>query len=87
MVVRFAATATLSQLNDNLQPMKMFSLNAISWVSTVATLQMAADVLQVLVMTGSIIVSSLSAWWIIKQAKNLDRINREAEQNRLKDAE
>jgi cytochrome bd-type quinol oxidase subunit 1 len=48
---------------------------------------MAADVLQVLVMTGSIIVSSLSAWWIIKQAKNLDRINREAEQKRLKDAE
>lgn len=74
-------------MNDNLQPMKMFSLNAISWVSTVATLQMAADVLQVLVMTGSIIVSSLSAWWIIKQAKNLDRINREAKQERLKDAE
>lgn len=74
-------------MNDNLQPMKMFSLNAISWVSTVATFQMAADVLQVLAMAGSVIVSSLSAWWIIKQAKNLDRINREAEQKRLKDAE
>jgi len=74
-------------MNDNLQPMKMISLNAISWVSTVATLQMATDVLQVLAMAGSVIVSSLSAWWIIKQAKNLDRINREAEQNRLKDAE
>lgn len=74
-------------MNDNLQPMKMISLNAISWVSTVATLQMAADILQVLVMAGSIIVSSLTAWWIIKQAKNLDRINREAEQERLKDAE
>ena len=74
-------------MNDNFQPMKMISLNAISWVSTVATIQMAADILQVLVITGSIIVSSLSAWWIIKQAKNLDRINREAEQERLKDAE
>ncbi len=87
MVVWFAAITTHSQMNDNFQPMKMISLNAISWVSTVATIQMAADVLQVLVMTGSIIVSSLSAWWIIKQAKNLDRINREAEQKRLKDAE
>ena len=74
-------------MNDNLQPMKMISLNAISWVSTVATLQMAADVLQVIAMLGSIAFSTVSAWWIIKQAKNLDRINREAEQKRLKDAE
>jgi len=61
-------------MNDNLQPMKILAANIFSWASTLASLQLAADVLNVFVLLASLAVSSVSFWWIIKQAKNLDRI-------------
>jgi hypothetical protein len=37
----------------------------------------ANDTLHFVATVGSIIVSGLSAWWIIKQAKNLERLSKE----------
>jgi hypothetical protein len=63
-------------MNDNLQPMKILAANFFSWAWTLASLQVVADVLNVFVLVASLAVSSVSCWWIVKQAKNLDRINR-----------
>lgn len=59
-------------MSENLQPMKMLAVNAISWIFALASLQMVADILQILALLGSFVVSSLSAWWILKQAKRFD---------------
>jgi hypothetical protein len=64
-------------MNDNLQPMKILAANFFSWAWTLASLQVVADVLNVFVLLASLAVSSVSCWWIVKQAKNLDRINRD----------
>jgi cytochrome bd-type quinol oxidase subunit 1 len=64
-------------MNENIQTMKMLVLNAASWTSSIATFQVANDTLHFVATVGSIIVSGLSAWWIIKQAKNLERLSKE----------
>ncbi len=68
-------------MNDNLQPMKIFAANFFSWATTFASLQVVADVLNVLALAASLAVSAVSCWWIVKQAKNLDKINREESRN------
>ena len=67
-------------MNDNIQTIKMLSLNAASWTSSIATFQVANDTLHFVATVGSIIVSGLSAWWIIKQAKNLERLSKEKQE-------
>ena len=64
-------------MNENIQTMKMLVLNAASWTSSIATFQVANDTLHFVATVGSIIVSGLSAWGIIKQAKNLERLSKE----------
>jgi hypothetical protein len=59
-------------MNDNIQSMKVISANVVSWFSTIMSLQLAASVLHVLALLGSVIVSGASFWWIMKQARNLD---------------
>lgn len=59
-------------------------LNALSWTSTLAVLQIAADLLQVGALLGSITVSVFSVRWIIKQSENLDRLNKEKRANKAK---
>jgi hypothetical protein len=66
-------------MNDNLQPMKIMGANVISWFSTIVSLQMAANVLHIMTLMGSVIVSGASFWWIMKQAKNLDKKNKSEE--------
>jgi ABC-type nickel/cobalt efflux system permease component RcnA len=66
-------------MNDNIQTIKMLLLNAASWTSSIATLQLANDTLHFVATVGSILVSGLSAWWIVKQARNLERLNKEKE--------
>ena len=61
-------------MNDNLQPMKIFAANVFSWSTTLASMQMVADVLHIFALVASLGVSVVSCWWIIKQANNLDRI-------------
>lgn len=63
-------------MNDNLQSMKIFAANLFSWASTVASMQMVADVLHIFTLVASLTVSAVSCWWIIKQANNLDRIRK-----------
>lgn len=60
------------------------SLNVLSWISTLAVLQIAADLLQVAALLGSITVSVFSVRWIIKQSENLDRLNKEKKANKAK---
>jgi hypothetical protein len=59
-------------MNDNIQSMKIMGANFVSWFSTIMSLQLAASVLHVLTLLGSVIVSGASFWWIMKQARNLD---------------
>jgi hypothetical protein len=59
-------------------------LNALSWTSTLAVLQLAADLLQVAALLGSITVSIFSVRWIMKQSQNLDKLNKEKSVNKAK---
>lgn len=59
-------------------------LNALSWTSTLAVLQLAADLLQVAALLGSITVSIFSVRWIMKQSQNLDKLNKEKNANKSK---
>jgi hypothetical protein len=59
-------------------------LNALSWTSTLAVLQLAADLLQVTALLGSITVSIFSVRWIMKQSQNLDKLNKEKNANKAK---
>lgn len=59
-------------------------LNALSWTSTLAVLQLAADFLQVAALVGSITVSIFSVRWIHKQSQNLDKVNRQKKADKAK---
>jgi len=56
--------------------LRIFFINAFSWTSTIAVLQLTTDILQILALSGSIVVSMFSANWIMKQSRNLDRVNK-----------
>lgn len=59
-------------------------LNALSWTSTLAVLQLAADFLQVAALLGSITVSIFSVRWLMKQSQNLDKLNKDKNANKPK---
>jgi hypothetical protein len=73
-------------MNDNLQPMKIFAANLFSWSTTLASMQMVADVLHIFALVASLGVSVVSCWWIIKQANNLDRIRQKQSKENEEDA-
>ena len=73
-------------MNDNLQPMKIFAANVFSWSTTLASMQMVADVLHIFALVASLGVSVVSCWWIIKQANNLDRIRQKQSKEKEEDA-
>jgi hypothetical protein len=73
-------------MNDNLQPMKIFAANVFSWSTTLASMQMVADVLHIFALVASLGVSVVSCWWIIKQANNLDRIRQKQSKENEEDA-
>jgi len=56
--------------------LRIFFINAFSWTSTIAVLQLTTDILQILALSDSIVVSMFSANWIMKQSRNLDRVNK-----------
>jgi hypothetical protein len=41
-------------MNDNLQPMKIFAANLFSWSTTLASMQMVADVLHIFALVASL---------------------------------
>ena len=71
----------MTQLIDSL---RIVLLNAFSWTSTIAVLQLTADILQVAALFGSVTVSIFSVRWISKQSKNFDRLNKASKENEPK---
>lgn len=63
-------------MNETVRTFKMAMANGVSWIATVTTLQMVDEILQIVALCGSITVSLFSIWWIIKQAKSLDKHNK-----------
>ena len=50
--------------------------NAGSWVATIVSMEYMKDVAQLLALGGSIAVSIASIWWIARQAKALEKRDR-----------
>lgn len=58
---------------DNL---KIATVNTGSWLATIISVEYMKDVAQLLALGGSIAVSIASLWWIARQAKALEKRDR-----------
>jgi hypothetical protein len=81
-VVWITPSAKDLQVIQLFDTIRIGSLNVLSWISTLAVLQLAADLLQVAALLGSITVSIFSVRWIMKQSRHLDRANKEKKANK-----
>ena len=63
----------MSRMEDHIR-LAMF--NAGSWVATIISVQYMKDVAQLVALLGSIAVSIASVWWIAKQARSLEKRDR-----------
>ena len=64
-------------MNQHLDHCKLFAINAVSWIGTIASIEATKDILQIICLVGSLVVSGASVWWIKHQADVLDAKNKQ----------
>jgi hypothetical protein len=53
--------------------LRIFLANTGSWLATIITFAAVENVMRLMATMGSICVSVVSVWWIIKQARSLNK--------------
>lgn len=64
----------MTRMQDHL---RLATFNLASWISTIVSMEFLKDLGQLAALGGSVTVSIASLWWIWRQAKELDRRNKE----------
>ena len=67
-------------MNDYAQNLKLLAFNFGSWGTTIVSIGLAKDLMQLACLLASFSVSIASIWWIRKQATNLDKRSKEAKE-------
>ena len=60
-------------MNDHAHQLKLLTLNACSWIGTIAGMQLTKDILQVACLIASLAVSGFSIWHIRRKDAALSK--------------
>lgn len=67
-------------MNDYTHHFKLAAFNAGSWATTIVSIGVAKDIMQIACLFASFSVSIASIWWIRKQAANLDKRSKDSKE-------
>jgi hypothetical protein len=67
-------------MNDYAQNLKLLAFNFGSWGTTIASIGVAKDLMQMACLLASFSLSIASIWWIRKQSANMDKRDKEAKE-------
>jgi hypothetical protein len=62
-----------------MQHFKIYLFNAGSWFATIVSIQALKDTLQIIGFLGSIAVSLVSIWWILRKAEMAEQKRKDGE--------
>ncbi len=65
-------------MNDYAQNLKLLAFNFGSWGTTIVSIGVAKDLMQIACLMASFSLSIVSIWWIRKQKENMDKHEKDA---------